>query len=90
MPTRRPSLADTLKAGDRRASLEALRDHLAEKMEKADPNVVPQFAARIQAVLSDLAALPAVERTEVDDLVERRKARRAAADAKLRAKRRGA
>lgn len=81
-------LSDTLKAGDLRASLEALRDELAARMEEADAMVVPQFAARIQAVLKDLAALPAVEKTEVDDLVERRKARRAETDAKLRAKRR--
>lgn len=81
----------TLKAGDHRDSLEALRDKLAEQMEKADPNVVPQFAARLQAVLTELASLPSVERSDVDELVERRKARRARTDAKLRAKqRRGA
>ena len=86
-----PNFTETLRSGDHRASLEALRDLLAEQMGMADPNVVPQFAARLQAVLAELAALPALERTEVDDLVERRKARRAEADAKLRAKqRRGA
>jgi hypothetical protein len=86
-----PSFTETLRSGDHRASLEALRDLLAEQMGMADPNVVPQYAARLQAVLAELAALPALERTEVDDLVDRRKARRAAADAKLRAKqRRGA
>jgi hypothetical protein len=83
--------AQTIKAGDYRTQLEALRDRLAEKMEDADPNVVPQYAARLQAVLEKLADLPAPERTDVDELVERRKARRAATDAKLRAKqRRGA
>jgi len=86
-----PNFTETLRSGDHRASLEALRDLLAEQMGMADPNVVPQYAARLQAVLAELAALPALERTEVDDLVERRKARRAEADAKLRAKqRRGA
>jgi len=85
------NFTETLRSGDHRASLEALRDLLAEQMGMADPNVVPQYAARLQAVLAELAALPALERTEVDDLVERRKARRAEADAKLRAKqRRGA
>jgi hypothetical protein len=83
---RAKGLAETLKAGDHRASLEALRDELAEKMERADANVVPQFAARLQAVLTELAGLPAKERTEVDELVERRKARRAAANAGMRAK----
>jgi hypothetical protein len=89
--TAQTGLVATLKSGDHRASLEALRDELAEKMAKADPNVVPQFAARLQAVLAELAGLPAKERTDVDELVERRKARRAAANAQLRAKqRRGA
>ena len=85
------TFAEIVKAGDHRASLEALRDELAESMGKADPNVKPQYAARIQAVLSELAALPSAEKSDVDDLVERRKARRAEADSKLRAKqRRGA
>lgn len=84
-------LAKILKSGDHRKSLEALRNDLAESMADADPNVKPQYAARIQAVLEALAALPSVEKSDVDDLVERRKARRASTDAKLRAKqRRGA
>jgi hypothetical protein len=85
-PKPAPSFAETLKAGDHRASLEALRDELAAGMEEADPNVKPQYAARIQAVLSELAALPRAEGSDVDDLVERRKARRTASNAGLRAK----
>jgi hypothetical protein len=88
MPGPGELFTETLKAGDHRASLEALRDALAQGMAKADANVMPQYAARIQAVLAELAALPAQERTEVDELVERRKARRAASDAELRAKQR--
>ena len=79
--------AEILKAGDHRASLEALRDELAVGMTEADPNVKPQYAARLQAVLTELAAMPPVEKSDVDDLVERRKARRAATDAELRARR---
>jgi hypothetical protein len=82
---------EALESGDYRRGLEALRSKLAEQMEMADPNVVPQFAARLQAVLEALAALPSVERTAVDDLVERREARRASTHASQRAKqRRGA
>jgi hypothetical protein len=80
------TFVEALKSGDHRASLEALRDQLAEGMALAEPNVIPQYAARLQAVLSELAGMPTVERTAVDDLVERRKARRAATDAKLRTK----
>jgi hypothetical protein len=75
-----------LKSGDHRVALEALRDTLADALMEADPNVIAQVAARLQAVLTELAALPAVERTEVDDLIERRKARRARTDAELRAR----
>jgi hypothetical protein len=86
-----PDFVEILRTGDHRASLEALRDELAAGMVAADPNVKPQYAARLQAVLLELASFPSVERSEVDDLVERRRARRTATDAKLRAKqRRGA
>jgi hypothetical protein len=78
--------AEKVKSGDQRMALEAMRDKLADSMAKADPNVIAQIAARLQAVLTELAALPAVERTEVDDLIERRKARRARTDAELRAR----
>lgn len=83
---RRP-LAEALK-GTHREALEALRDDLAESMGKADPNVKPQYAARIQAVLTELASLPDAKGTAVDELVARRAARRGAADTKLRAKQR--
>jgi hypothetical protein len=83
----RASLAAKLR-GSHREALEALRDELADSMEDADPNVKPQFAARIQAVLTELASLPDPKGTAVDDLVARRAARRAAADAKLRPKQR--
>jgi hypothetical protein len=73
-----------LKSGDHRAALEALRDVLADSLKDAGDNVKAQIAAQLRAVLSELAALPAVERTEVDDLTERRKTRRSRTDAELR------
>jgi hypothetical protein len=82
------SLTEVLRAGDHRASLEALRDELAAGMQAANANVKPQYAARIQAVLTELAQMPNAEPTQVDSLVERRKARRDAADAGMRAKQR--
>jgi hypothetical protein len=76
----------TLKSGDYRAQLEAMRDKLTEDWVRADPNVVAQIAARLESVLARIAALPPVEKSDVDDLVERRKARRARTDAELRAR----
>jgi hypothetical protein len=78
--------AEKVKSGDQRTALEAMRDRLAEDMDGAGQNVVAQIAAQLRAVLTELAALPAVERTEVDDLIERRKARRARTDAEWRAR----
>lgn len=72
------SLVDACASGDHRAALEALRDQLAVAMEMADPNVVPQIAGRLQAVLSELAGLPASKGSELDDLLARRAARRTA------------
>jgi hypothetical protein len=88
MAPRRRKLTAVVAEGDHRASLEALRDALAAGMEAADPNVIPQFAARLQAVLAELASLPSREESEVDELVKRRQARRAATNAGVRAKQR--
>jgi hypothetical protein len=82
------NFSDALKSGDHRISLEAMRDKLADSMNLAEPNEIAPIAARLQAVLAELASLPSVEASEVDELASRRDARRAAADARVRAKRR--
>lgn len=74
----RPKLADD----DRRARLEALRDRLEAAVRDAGHRDLAPLAARYQAVLADLASLPVVtEVDDVDDLVARRRARRAGAQA---------
>tara|TARA_R110000868_G_scaffold11803_3_gene57606 strand:- start:1566 stop:1793 length:228 start_codon:yes stop_codon:yes gene_type:complete len=50
--------SDPLKSDDHRKALEAMRDILADHLRVADPNVSAQIAARLQSVLSELAALP--------------------------------
>jgi len=65
------TLAEIAKAGDRRATLEAMRDQLARQMAEADTNVVAQIAARLQAILNDIAAIPdESERSIADDLAQ--------------------
>jgi len=74
------SVADDLKSGDHRLALLALRDVLADHLVIAEPSVSAQIAARLQAVLSELAALKAPdERSASDDIARKRDARRAAA-----------
>lgn len=76
-----PLLIDEVASGDEQRALEAIRDSLAEHMSRADPNVVAQIAARLQAVISRLAELEPVD-AEVsvsDDIARRREARRSAA-----------
>lgn len=69
---------DPLKGSDHRKALEALRDLLVDSIRSADPNVVPQVAARLQSVLSELAGLPPEAKVDtVDDLKAARARRRA-------------
>jgi hypothetical protein len=73
-------LSETVRAGDRRASLEAIRDSLAVAMDNAEPNVIAQIAARLQAVIREIGELPDGKKvSKADELAARRKARRAAA-----------
>ena len=51
-------LLEEIKSGDRRRALVAMRDELAAHMSAAGPNVVAQIAARLQAVLTELAGMP--------------------------------
>jgi hypothetical protein len=83
-----PELKDALKSDDHRAALEELRDLLADSLRSADDNVRAQIAAQYRNTIAELAALPNREKSEADELVERRKARRAGTDAKQRAKQR--
>lgn len=66
------------KSGDRRAALERLRDTLAATLDECDPNVRPQVAAQYRATLADLAALPAAQKSQLDELQARRAERRQA------------
>lgn len=71
------SLAETAREGDRRRTLEAMRDHLAEFMEQAQTGVKPQYAAQLRETLRELDELPvAEEASAVDEIAARRKERR--------------
>ncbi len=71
--------ADKLKSDDHRTALMAMRDLLAEHLLIAEPNVSAQIAARLQSVLTELAAMPAVKKqSTVDELREQRARRRKA------------
>jgi hypothetical protein len=75
-------LAATIRLGDPRTSLEALRDELAEALEAADPAVKAQLAGQLRAVLKDLSSLSDDrEVSTADDLAKRRADRIAGADA---------
>ena len=62
---------------DHRERLEALRDRLEAALTDAAHRDLAPIAARYQAVLSELAALPEAKGSDdVDDLAARRRARR--------------
>lgn len=70
-------LADVVKAGDRRASLEAIRDRVALELESAGGRDVAALAKQLTDVIRELDSLPNAERkSAVDDLSSARAARR--------------
>lgn len=72
----RRALPEVVREGDHRASLVALRDHLAERLLSADKDAAP-IARQLTIVLRELALLPnpAVE-SKVDEIAKRRADRR--------------
>lgn len=76
------TIREVAATGDRRATLEAMRDKLAADMDDAPPAVVAQIAGRLAAVLADIAELPdSSSRSALDELEQRRKDRLAGTEA---------
>ena len=69
-------MSNPLKSDDHRAALVALRDILADHLLLAEPNVSAQIAGRLQAVLSELAAMPAAITASKTDELRARRAKR--------------
>jgi hypothetical protein len=65
--------------GDRRATLEAMRDKLATDMDEAPPAVVAQIAGRLSAILVELDELGAAKKVSTLDELETKRADRLAA-----------
>lgn len=67
---------------DHRRRLERLRDRLEAAMDDAGTRDLAPLAGRYQAVLTELASLPAIEESDgIDDLSAARRRRRAGASA---------
>lgn len=80
-------LKSVVAQGDRRASLEALRDHLAEALVEALDKDKASIAGRLHAILDAIDAIPTVREDSVadqlasahtDELAKRRAGRPAA------------
>lgn len=71
------SLIDVAAQGDRRKTLEALRDVLASSILEADADKRASLAARLTDVLGQIDALspPEVKGDAVDEIAQRRLAR---------------
>ncbi len=81
MARRKPveTLSDHAANGDRRGTLEALRNLLARQLETADRDV-PALTRQLREVMAELEALPDPKETSrVDELNRKRAARRAKA-----------
>lgn len=73
------TLPEVVADGDRRASLEALRDALAQSIASAEPENVAALAKQLRDTLRELAELPV--KAEVSPLDEIRARRQRRADA---------
>jgi hypothetical protein len=74
-------IAEAAATGDRRRTLEAMRDKLARDMDDAPAAVVAQIAGRLSAILTELDEMPDTEkRSTLDELVARRQNRITAAE----------
>lgn len=73
-----PPLSDVVHAGDRRASLEALRDTLATAIDNCDSlRDLAALSARLTDVLIQIESMPATaEVSPADEIAERRASRR--------------
>lgn len=72
-------LTGTVRGGDKRASLEAIRDRLAAELVRSRGQSAAAVARELRAVIDALDALPGGEVSAVADLAERLAARRAKA-----------
>jgi hypothetical protein len=76
------SLSSVVGEGDRRRSLEAMRDALAIAMSQAEPREMAPLANQLRQVLRELDEMPAGERlSKRDELAQRRQDRRSKAAA---------
>lgn len=74
-------LAEAIASGDRRLSLEAIRDRLVTEISRAQPREVAALSKLLVDVVRELDSLPSKEASVVDDLANARAARRAASAA---------
>lgn len=73
-------LPDVVASGDRRKSLEAIRDHLALNLVDAEGREIAPIAKELRAVMAEIYSLPGErEGSKSDELAAKRAARRAAA-----------
>jgi len=73
-------LVEIVQEGDRRKSLEAIRDHVARELGYAEGRDVAALAKQLADVIRELDGLPDANRgSAVDDLANKRAARRAKA-----------
>lgn len=75
------STAEAALTGDRRKTLEAMRDKLARDFDEAPPAVVAQIAGRLAAILAELDGLGTGKASTLDELASRRSDRLAEAQA---------
>jgi hypothetical protein len=78
MAVKKLTLTEVVALGERRRSLESLRDVLASTITAADPENVAALAKQLRDTMTEIAELPVPkEVSPVDELAKQRAARRA-------------
>ncbi len=74
-----PDLVEAAASGDRRRTLEQLRDYLARSLMDVEPKNAAPLAKQLADVVRELNEMPATEANELDELARQRAARVAGA-----------
>jgi hypothetical protein len=74
-------ISEAAVTGDRRKTLEAMRDKLARDMDEAPPAVVAQIAGRLSAILAELDGMAKPGKVSTLDELDKRRQDRIATTA---------
>lgn len=77
--TPKPSLSEVVNTGSKTEALEAIRDNLAQRLERSSDNEAAAIARQLVAAIEAVDRVPTGKASPVDEISDRRESRRAEA-----------